>query len=1255
MLGALIWLAYELAAARVPQHRAALENLIRHETGLAVRFSELSLRWGWYGPEAVFHAVELGEPGGAVLLRAPRLIVALDAWSIVRSGRFEARRITLDSPDIDLAVAPPAPARFARASGDMRPEVLSTGVRVLARWRGGQIDIDGGSLRALTGSRTRPLTLSIRHARLQRLGAEWSADALVALPEPLGAGARLTLQMHGDPALPELARGTLRFEGQRLAFAGWRDLAAGLEVARYLPQAGSGNLELLAQFSAGRVASVNGRLSAEGLEWPAAAPGAGALALERVSGSWQLARRGRQWHFTADSLELTAPPSEVAAAAQSAAATAPGGASTAASAPARITLEAEAERGRAYGRVQYAPVAVLAAIARWCAPEPALAEVAFGGRARELSFDWSAQRPAGARLVTFADLEDLTVASASGEVRLSGLSAHVSGVDGSLAADLQGHGAQLAVARAQPFVLDQLEVGARLSVTAAGTAWRLSADDLEVRRGAMSVAVRGALDGAIAGSPQHVDMRASLKDGDVAVLTALLGPRALQTLGAAAQLTSGRIESGELSWRGPLGGAFPWSGAGGQFTGALTLRDASLAAHDDWPGADDIEAHVGWRGPRLHAIVAGARNGTFRLSDASLDWDARPAHALRFAGRLTGSAQQALEWLRSHPRLVAWAPALGDIDLRGDTFIDVEASIPHASAGRVARAPPRVRVAALLDGGTLRPVAGLPPIEALHGTLGFAAGHLQRSTLIGEWLGGPVSLGVAERREHEITTLTISARGLTDARRAVEAAGGNADNAQLAGNAEWSALLTLSGGADAHSSGWELHADSSLLGVASRLPEPFAKAAAAALPVHVEMQAGSDGGQLHVSLGDRLRAVAALTRSGDTWRIERGAVRLAATAPALPADAAVLLDGRLSRLDLPACLALWREAGRDAALPLLRARVTAGQLLVGARAYPEASVVADAAHGAGGFELESEGFSARVRWPGPGDARPARVHLATFNISQPADAMLAAALGRALAPAAEVVVDDLHWRGHPMGSLALLVAAQADVLELTDVRLSGAATRAYASARCQDTACHLTLSLDSADAAATLTAFGLRPDIEAHRARLEGEIGWSSQAPVPLATLYGHLHMQLEDGATRIGGSGQPFALLSVPALVASSADAAEAVDGAQPELSFTRLNADYELRDGVASTSDLHFDGDAEILMRGRIGLVAADYDEQAWVLRGEDRLPAAVRRLGPTPRVAAAWLSLRELFGEPAAGHARATLRLRGTWNDPLVTPAE
>src|ERR1700758_4226596 len=42
ILGAVAVIAWELAAARVPQHRAALEELIREQTGLDVSFHGLS-------------------------------------------------------------------------------------------------------------------------------------------------------------------------------------------------------------------------------------------------------------------------------------------------------------------------------------------------------------------------------------------------------------------------------------------------------------------------------------------------------------------------------------------------------------------------------------------------------------------------------------------------------------------------------------------------------------------------------------------------------------------------------------------------------------------------------------------------------------------------------------------------------------------------------------------------------------------------------------------------------------------------------------------------------------------------------------------------------------------------------------------------------------------------------------------------------------------------------------------------------------
>src|SRR5262249_56753529 len=139
--------------------------------------------------------------------------------------------------------------------------------------------------------------------------------------------------------------------------------------------------------------------------------------------------------------------------------------------------------------------------------------------------------------------------------------------------------------------------------------------------------------------------------------------------------------------------------------------------------------------------------------------------------------------------------------------------------------------------------------------------------------------------------------------------------------------------------------------------------------------------------------------------------------------------------------------------------------------------------------------------------------------------------------------------------------------------------------------------------------------------------------------------MRLADGSLFAGkeDGASPFGLLAVPALLAG-------LDS--PALNFARLEADFEVEAGQARTSNLHFDGDAEILMRGRTGLASRDYDQQVWVLRGAEGLAAAVRRFGASPRVAAAWLSLRDLFGGGASqDRSRALLRLQGSWHDQMV----
>ncbi len=246
---------------------------------------------------------------------------------------------------------------------------------------------------------------------------------------------------------------------------------------------------------------------------------------------------------------------------------------------------------------------------------------------------------------------------------------------------------------------------------------------------------------------------------------------------------------------------------------------------------------------------------------------------------------------------------------------------------------------------------------------------------------------------------------------------------------------------------------------------------------------------------------------------------------------------------------------------------------------------------------------------------------------------------------ARITVDELEWDGHDLGHLSATYASREDGVVFDDVRLTGGSHDGSGVVRCAAAlaTCKASFTLESRDARQTLEDFGFRPDLTAARASLGGDLEWSLSEERPwLAAISGRLSLRLADGATREATmeEGTPLGLLGVPALTRDTAP-----------LKFARLEADYSLKEGQASTSDLHFDGDAEILMRGHTGLVSRSYDQQVWILKGEERLPAPVRKLGPSPRFAAAWMTLREMLAGIDEDRVSPTLRLSGTWDEPTL----
>ncbi|HUL19245.1 MAG TPA: AsmA-like C-terminal region-containing protein, partial [Steroidobacteraceae bacterium] len=446
-------------------------------------------------------------------------------------------------------------------------------------------------------------------------------------------------------------------------------------------------------------------------------------------------------------------------------------------------------------------------------------------------------------------------------------------------------------------------------------------------------------------------------------------------------------------------------------------------------------------------------------------------------------------------------------------------------------------------------------------------------------------------------------------------------------------------------------------GVMSGLPEPFGKASAAtSLPLHLEVQGRAAQAQLHLALGERLHGVGLLSRSGERWRIERGALRLGAGTPELPGAPVIALEGRVARLDLPAYLALWQQVAAAQRLPPVQARLSTPELIAG-HAYGEAQVTATGTRAGAQVSVEAAQLHGVLHWPAsPDAANPALVQLRGLDGSAE-DAALVAQLPALLGPAVELRVDDFRWQGRSLGRLHAQLGSAGGGLQVRELSLRGAQQELRGSLECAPQArCAAHVSLSSSNLARTLADYGLRTDVDALRAQLQGNLEWPQGSSAPLATLSGDLHMQLEEGTTQAAATDtrEPFALFLVPGLLQGLLAQADRTPGSA-RLRFGRVTADFSLHDGVARTANLHLDGaDAEILVRARVNLLARDYDGEAFILRGEERLPSALRGLGPTPRMAALWLSLRQWFsGSTVEDTGR--LRLRGAWNDPIVVAAQ
>jgi uncharacterized protein YhdP len=575
-----------------------------------------------------------------------------------------------------------------------------------------------------------------------------------------------------------------------------------------------------------------------------------------------------------------------------------------------------------------------------------------------------------------------------------------------------------------------------------------------------------------------------------------------------------------------------------------------------------------------------------------------------------------------------------------------------------------VTVMANLDGVTLR--TRQQPVEAsdVRGTFWVRNREIQAPALAGRAFGG--------RFDASIATTVLgggSLRTRIDAQGSLQGASlapvaRMPVNAGLAGTTDWRGTLEVERDADPKlPARGTVRLSSDLRGLASALPEPFAKTADSARPLALAATfGGANAPRIEASLGRDVRALLQMRGSNGTTPLERGIVTFGGATPdALPANAGLWLTGRLEATSLSKILDLqWSGprgrplqdwlAGADLSIARFEALGYAftdvsGQLRPGSRAW-EVSVAGDAIAGRVSvpftfpgevpmvLDLDRLRIGARAAVPGERpDPDPRKL------------------------PAIRVDVRDLVFDARSFGHVQAELARGTAGLTLNGFTMKHPAFTAKGGGswlvRGDAAECRLDFDVATNDVKAFMVAMQLGTQVKAEEGHVSARLTWPGVPEArAIERLSGNLEISADNGELTAvePGAGRVFGLMSLSHLKRRLALDFDDLTG--KGLAFDTLRGNFLLTDGDVYTDNLTLRGSAaEIGLAGHTNLRTRTYDQTAVVTGQLGASLGVAGALAGGPVIGAALLLFSQVFKEPLQGVTRGYYHITGSWDDPQV----
>jgi uncharacterized protein (TIGR02099 family) len=867
------------------------------------------------------------------------------------------------------------------------------------------------------------------------------------------------------------------------------------------------------------------------------------------------------------------------------------------------------------------------------------------GRLADSRLEWSGPFDAPSRLSARSRFSDLAM-------QPSGIIPGFSGVDGSLEAT-EAKGALTLATRKAEFELPKVFPDPRLFLETLNgrIEWQRQGGTVTVQLPSLAFA-NADLSGAVHGSYTYTGEGPGASDLSVLLnrvdgrqvarylpLGSIMGPATRDWLARA--VLDGQGSDVRVRLRGDLR-QFPFSDpASGEFRISAHVERGVLRYAEGWPEIQSIDADLLFEGKRMDITarggsILGARLANVRVSIPELG---RNGHLL-ITGQANGPTASFIKYLQTSPLSARTHGFVDAMSAQGDGRLLLKLDLPLAEMEKS-----KVQGDYEFSANHIVLHPQIPPLEHAAGKLGFTESALSVHNVRGRLVGGSVLVSGGPRADGGIE---IIARGEAhaDALPLEQPWRG-----RLTGKARYTAKVALEEGRSSFT------VDSPLVGLASTLPAPFAKASGATLPLHLEIKPGGDGlrDRISASLGRLAAAEVLRRRQGAEMVVQRAAVWMSPAAGQpirLPERPGTLIYGTLPAFDLDRWLALSSGAGsgstsldvRIGALDAFGKRFNKVAVRAGADAVGwSATVSADEAAGeisyrnAGGGRLVARMERLRVPPDAPG-ARPQAAASTQQNL-----------------PAVDLIAEQFSFGDKPLGRVE--IQAQRAGSDWRIERLAMANPDATLSAKglwrrgvAQSTS--VDFELQAADAGKFLARIGSPGLLRGGRVHLQGMLTWNGEPSViDYASLSGDMQMQADDGQFLEvdPGIGKLISLMNLQALPRRVA--LDFRDVFSKGFQFDRITSSSHVERGVMAIHDFRMRGSAaQVEMAGTVDIAHETQDLKVRIIPSlGDSAAAALAFVNPLLLFPAA--VAQRILKDPLGHIFSFEYAVSGTWSNPSV----